>query len=378
MTGFLLILFMVAIGAVIGGITNAIAILMLFRPHRRLYIGKWHIPFTPGLIPKRRQEIAVQLGKMVSDHLITPKSIQKKFHDPQFLQDMTSLVQQEAKRLLTSDKTIKEWLEMSGLQEPEKQLERWLKQKIERTSVEWKENYLSQTIRHTLPPETIGKLEEKIPYVGAYMLQHAIDYFSSLEGRQRVKKMVDDFLAERGMMGNMLQMILGNSSIVDKIQPEIIKFLRNPGTNELLLSILRAEFEKVLEWKWERIFTEWLDKNTIEKGTKCLIRSFKIEAFFHTPLSDILHPYEKQILKQYIPRLIEKAGPFFSNRIQTIVEKLRIADIVREEVESFSTKRLEKMALEIASKELKAITYLGALLGGVIGLLQGFVTLLFP
>lgn len=378
MSGSLLVLFMVIIGAVIGGITNAIAILMLFRPHRSLYIGKWHIPFTPGLIPKRRKEIAFQLGKMVSDHLVTPQSIQKKFQDLQFLQDMTSLVQQEAKRLFTSEKTIKEWMELAGVQDPEKRLERYLKKKMEKTIVEVGNSYLSQIIKDVLSPETIRKLEEKLPDVSAYILQHAMNYFSSSEGKQRVKKMLDDFLAERGMMGNMLQMLLGNSSIVDKILPEIMKFLRNPGTNEILLSIIRAEFEKMLEWKWERILSEWLDENTVEKGTEFIVRQLNTETFFQKTLSDLLNSYEEEILKQYIPRLVEKAAPFFSNRIQTIVEKLRIADIVREEVESFSLERIEKMVIEIANKELKAITYLGALLGGVIGLLQGFVTLLFP
>lgn len=378
MSGSLLVLFMVIIGAVIGGITNAIAILMLFRPHRSLYIGKWHIPFTPGLIPKRRKEIAFQLGKMVSDHLVTPQSIQKKFQDLQFLQDMTSLVQQEAKRLFTSEKTIKEWMELAGVQDPEKRLERYLKKKMEKTIEELGNSYSSQTIKDVLSPETIRKLEEKLPDVSAYILQHAMNYFSSSEGKQRVKKMLDDFLAERGMMGNMLQMLLGNSSIVDKILPEMMKFLRNPGTNEILLSIIRAEFEKMLEWKWERILSEWLDENTVEKGTEFIVRQLNTETFFQKTLSDLLNSYEEEILKQYIPRLVEKAAPFFSNRIQTIVEKLRIADIVREEVESFSLERIEKMVIEIANKELKAITYLGALLGGVIGLLQGFVTLLFP
>lgn len=378
MSGSLLVLFMVIIGAVIGGITNAIAILMLFRPHRSLYIGKWHIPFTPGLIPKRRKEIAFQLGKMVSDHLVTPQSIQKKFQDLQFLQDMTSLVQQEAKRLFTSEKMIKEWMELAGVQDPEKRLERYLKKKMEKTIVEVGNSYSSQIIKDVLSPETIRKLEEKLPDVSAYILQHAMNYFSSSEGKQRVKKMLDDFLAERGMMGSMLQMLLGNSSIVDKILPEMMKFLRNPGTNEILLSIIRAEFEKMLEWKWERILSEWLDENTVEKGTEFIVRQLNTETFFQKTLSDLLNSYEEEILKQYIPRLVEKAAPFFSNRIQTIVEKLRIADIVREEVESFSLERIEKMVIEIANKELKAITYLGALLGGVIGLLQGFVTLLFP
>lgn len=44
------------LGAIIGGFTNHLAIKMLFRPHRPIYIGKFQVPFTPGLIPKRRDE----------------------------------------------------------------------------------------------------------------------------------------------------------------------------------------------------------------------------------------------------------------------------------------------------------------------------------
>ena len=59
------------------GYTNHLAIKMLFRPHRPIYIGKFQVPFTPGLIPKRRDELAVQLGKMVVEHLLTPEGIGK-------------------------------------------------------------------------------------------------------------------------------------------------------------------------------------------------------------------------------------------------------------------------------------------------------------
>ena len=57
------LLFMAFIGALIGGITNHLAIKMLFRPHEAKYIGSWRVPFTPGLIPKRRDELANNLGK---------------------------------------------------------------------------------------------------------------------------------------------------------------------------------------------------------------------------------------------------------------------------------------------------------------------------
>ncbi|WP_243014441.1 DUF445 domain-containing protein, partial [Brevibacillus borstelensis] len=61
----------VIVGSAIGGITNELAIRMLFRPHRPWRIGRWQVPFTPGLIPRRRDEIAVQMGRLVQEHLLT-------------------------------------------------------------------------------------------------------------------------------------------------------------------------------------------------------------------------------------------------------------------------------------------------------------------
>ncbi len=44
------------IGAVIGYITNWLAIKMLFRPREAKYIFGMKLPFTPGLIPKEKVE----------------------------------------------------------------------------------------------------------------------------------------------------------------------------------------------------------------------------------------------------------------------------------------------------------------------------------
>lgn len=40
------------VGAIIGLITNGIAIKMIFRPLYAKYLWGWKLPFTPGLIPK--------------------------------------------------------------------------------------------------------------------------------------------------------------------------------------------------------------------------------------------------------------------------------------------------------------------------------------
>ena len=57
-------------GAVIGGITNGIAIKMLFRPLNPVKVGGFTLPFTPGVIPKERERIAYKVGEVISKELL--------------------------------------------------------------------------------------------------------------------------------------------------------------------------------------------------------------------------------------------------------------------------------------------------------------------
>ena len=86
---------MAFIGALIGGFTNHLAIKMLFRPHEAKYIGKWRVPFTPGLIPKRRDELAIQLGKTVTNYLLTPETFRKKLLTPDMEKKAENFLQQK-------------------------------------------------------------------------------------------------------------------------------------------------------------------------------------------------------------------------------------------------------------------------------------------
>ena len=58
------------VGAVIGGITNSLAIKMLFRPINPVKIGNYTLPFTPGVIPKEKARIAHKIGQVVSTELL--------------------------------------------------------------------------------------------------------------------------------------------------------------------------------------------------------------------------------------------------------------------------------------------------------------------
>ncbi|MFJ7852922.1 DUF445 family protein [Peribacillus frigoritolerans] len=72
---------------------------------------------------------------------------------------------------------------------------------------------------------------------------------------------------------------------------------------------------------------------------------------------------------------MEKVAEYVINHFQPLFQKLHLDDIVEEQVSSFSVSRQEDMVVSI-TKELSMITCIGALLGGIIGLFQGFVTVL--
>ena len=65
------------IGAGIGYVTNWIAVKMLFRPLNPVKIGKWKLPFTPGIIPRNKNRIAKSIGITVSDKLLSENVISK-------------------------------------------------------------------------------------------------------------------------------------------------------------------------------------------------------------------------------------------------------------------------------------------------------------
>lgn len=63
------------VGAVIGYCTNYIAVKMLFRPLTEKKIGKFRVPFTPGIIPREKPRLAKAVGEAVGKTLLTEETI---------------------------------------------------------------------------------------------------------------------------------------------------------------------------------------------------------------------------------------------------------------------------------------------------------------
>ena len=69
-----------AVGALIGYFTNYIAIKMLFKPVKPYYLFGKKLPFTPGLIPAKREKLAEAIAKVVKENLLTEESIRERLN----------------------------------------------------------------------------------------------------------------------------------------------------------------------------------------------------------------------------------------------------------------------------------------------------------
>lgn len=72
----------VFVGAVIGYVTNWIAIRMLFRPRREVHVLGKHVPFTPGVIPRGKKRLAGNVGEVVGGMLLTGENVTRHLLQP--------------------------------------------------------------------------------------------------------------------------------------------------------------------------------------------------------------------------------------------------------------------------------------------------------
>lgn len=82
MNTFILWLVPPLVGAGIGYLTNAVAIKMLFRPLKKLYLLGIPLPFTPGILPRERHKLAENIGAMVERELLTVEVLSDRLHRP--------------------------------------------------------------------------------------------------------------------------------------------------------------------------------------------------------------------------------------------------------------------------------------------------------
>lgn len=289
------------LGGVIGYITNDIAIRMLFRPHTEKHIGRFHVPLTPGIIPKEKNRIAEAIGGVISANLMN-KDVLTKY--------------------LLSDEMI---------------------QKV-RGSVE---NFFIEQQNNT---------ESVQEFLCHYLRQDEI---------QSAKEEITTNLT------NQITTRLQDSTLGDKIAhiavEHVLNDMKTNGIAGVAMMIVRP-FLSLLQEPAERMLSQNIN-DIIRANGKDMVAALiqeETQSILSKSMKEMLSGHNEQIIK-----VVNTIESLYRNIIEVhlpkILDSINIAKIVCERIKEMDVNETEKLILQVMDKELKAIVWLGAGLGLIMG-----------
>lgn len=366
---------MVVIGALIGGMTNYIAIRMLFRPYRPFYIGGWRLPFTPGLIPKRQEELAQQLGHLVSAHLLTEEVVAARVLDPSLKREILQRLKGALATWLAQNPSVEDILARIGGKGGEQSpLFLLLHELIARQGQEGLKRLGERPLKELLPPQSLGKMEEDlIPKLSHKLLNQLSRFLASDEGGEVLTLLVGKVMGERQGLFRLIGSIpFLERPIIQLVQHELVQFFGNPMVADSLTAVLLKEWERVKSVPLDVLWPGWQRElwPLVEGALKK-----ELVHLFNRPLDELLAGRLSQLAENLAERGFNRLEEWLKPRIGKILEKLNLEQLVAQRVRSFPLERVEELAVAVARRELRLITLLGAGLGGMIGLVQGLVVL---
>ncbi|MBC2006055.1 DUF445 domain-containing protein [Listeria welshimeri] len=369
------ILLMAVIGGFIGAMTNYIAIRMLFRPYKALYLFNKRVPFTPGLIPKRRNELAEHIGKVVVSHLLTEDAIRARLLEENLQKEITETVAKMFHEKMQLETTPNELLHQLGYENAEGRSISWLETVLEKEINHFLTIKKTSQMNELIPVMLEKELETKLPHVTERITSKLTLFIASEEGKLQIKMMLQKFFEEHGKMGSMARMFINVESFSEKIQQEGAKLINQEDTKNLINQLLTTEWKNFEAKELQELIPTEKQAHLAEQLTSEIIQAFPHDKIFNQPVQVILRDYEVMIKSKIIPFAVERMLDFVATHSADIVERMDLAKLVETQIATFSLPEIEKLVVEISGRELKMITYLGGILGGFIGVIQGILAI---
>lgn len=369
-----IIIFMGVIGALIGGFTNFIAIKMLFRPFNPIYLFGRQLPFTPGLIPKRRQELSVKIGEMVTSHLLTPEVFKEKILTKQTEVFVKSFLKKQLQHIQNNHYDIQHFASKMDI-DLSQQIESTLNLKMNAFLDNEIERLKHQPIQAILPQSTYEKCLQKKDSLAPLALEKLRTYVNSEKGYQDIMDMTERFFNEKGRMVSMIQMFMTKEMIAERIVHEFTKLSYEPKIENIIQTQIDQEFETMIQKTPMDFISESQLNAYQETMIDAIIKKLNISYYTTTPIYELFPKQMAQLEGPVGDQLIHYVLNRSAENIGVILEKIKIAEIIKEQIDQFELSFLEQLVIEISNKELKLITLLGFLLGGIIGIFQGIIAI---
>ena len=370
------VLLMALIGALIGGMTNTIAIKMLFRPYEAKYLFGKRLPFTPGVIPMRREEASAKLGDIITGHLLTPEVFEEKLKSPETDQLIMHFIDRQIETIETERLTPSYFLERlsSGLTD---KIVLSFNEEIRLKVSEEGNKLYGRTIDDIMPPDALNAVDSKVAHLAYDINDKLVQYISSDKGYSDIYTMVDELTENRGRLARSLKYIMTKDSLTERVQSELLKLIQQEKMINIENRVIEDEYNKIKQSELQELTTHSDLDNILNSIIKVLQEKIDIREILNTPITDFnkelfdrFKNYGKYQLKD---NFIEYSGKNMSK----IMNKLQLAEVIKKQIDSFELSKMKSLVMDIANKEFKMIMLLGYVLGGIVGVVQGVIVLFF-
>lgn len=291
------------VGGVIGGITNRLAIQMLFRPYNPVKVFGVQLPFTPGLIPKRKSAIAASIGKVVSEELIKSEDLSATLLSDEMVGKVSAGIDRWISNLQSNPATLRQLLQQYV---PAEELD---------------------DIAHSIQADVVRSITDRItdnslaPKLASLAMEQIYHYL------------------EQSIMGKLGTALFGG--LISTLEPKIadaIKQILNNNAPQLVEDMVACEINKFLS------------------NPMCQILSGK-EAQLDKLKSVALGAY-RTLVEDNLPK---------------IMASINLRQVVEQKINSMDMAETERLILDVADKELKALVWLGVILGFIMGFLTNII-----
>ena len=286
------------VGAVIGYITNDIAIRMLFRPRQPKHIFGWHMPFTPGIIPKEKNRIAGAIGTSISENLMNRDVLERNLLSDEMIAKVRQAVADFAYTQLHNDETVEQFARHYLTADEVKVL---------------RDNAITEATKLLITKLQDSAVGEQIAHVAT---EHVIEKTRhSLAGKLGADKLLSAL----------------SGPVKSHLAKHINEVLRSQS-GDMVSRLVRDEGDKLLS----------------------------------LPMRQLLAGHEEQV-KQAQDSIVSVYRTVITEHLPRILEAIDISAIVESRIREMDIVEAETIIMQLIRKELRAIVWLGALLGCIMG-----------
>jgi uncharacterized membrane protein YheB (UPF0754 family) len=410
------------IGAFIGYFTNYVAIKMLFLPKKPYYLFGIRIPFTPGLIPKKRKELIEKIANVVSSKVVNKKDIIKYIYRKKNRAFLYGFSENLINSFLKNN--------LSTLNINYEKLTPHIEQFLNKNTNKAKQ-YLSninididyfvynaflkidknKKIKEYLSKEQIGKIEllsQDLTQKAMIKLAHTMESDDIQELiKAKIKNALDKYSDDSNILMasiiNMISPLIEDSETIPKLITTELqailtdKIVTKKVSESVFASIEQEILNQNIDNALEKLGFENLDniQKTVSQKLDKLIKTLSVKEKIidsaidkidrHQIAIDIAKNIDQlsrkitffDILNTLMPNTVKKLPSMAVNNLLFVLRKesemifnFDISKIAKEKLEKLDISDIEDVVLNISKDQFTHINIFGGLLGFIIGLTE--------